>query len=369
MLLKEIENYPSQKIHVTGRFFAKAGEPVLFQIEGQDCGLEISCLGEVAEPAKNRPVVSEDIKKRLMRTGETNYLFDNITVELHGDLFLPLGKLNELRRQALSMWEEAYLRRFRRSAKKVKEAGKQNFSEKNGTSFDGSRKGFGIEQEVAVTVTAKEQLKEVLSHEKVSLIHLPLADFSNNDLDRLLHEINQAGKQALVSFPLTGKEAFSFQTKEKTGYLVNSWEMLEYIQSNHLTGNYYAAPDFYVTNEEALHCLKESYGFCNFFTAFDESVPLKKEGFVTVYGCIPVMETKGCIQRLLQGCHKFEKKAFTIRNPKKDEFLVVSHCNYCYNTIYTKQPVHKKENFPKLHFNFVMENGEQVRKVLREWNI
>lgn len=369
LLLKEIENYPSQKIHVSGKFFAKAGEPISFRIKGKDIGLEISCLGEIAEPAKNRPVISEDIKKRLMRTGETSYLFDDITVELYGDLFLPLGKLNELRRQALSMWEKAYLRKFRRSLKEMHEAGIQDFSKKDGMLFDESKKGLWAGQAAAVTVTTKEQFKEVLSHEKVSLIHLPLVYFPKNELDRLLHEINQAGKQALISFPLTGKEAFSFQTKEKTGYLVNSWEMLEYIKTNHLTGNCYGAPDFYATNEEAVHCLKESYGFSDFFTAFDESVPLKKEGFVTVYGCIPVMETKGCIRRQLQGCHNSPKKGFTIKNPKKDEFLVVSHCNYCYNTIYTKQPVHKKESFLKVHFNFVLESGEQVRKVLREWNI
>lgn len=349
-LLQKLQNLPEKKIHLTGKFRASVNEPVRFQISGK--GTEITCLGEVASLAKNRPVLADDLKNRLMRTGDTIYKFDEIEVDLEGDIFIPLGKMNELRRRALSLWEETFLSRFAHHAVTL------SLTE---TSQPTKSKCC------IATIMSHEQLQEVLLWDWIELIHLPLVSFHKESLDEALSLIEKAGKRAMVSFPQVLPDKFSFAPKKNVAYYVNSWEMLCYIKEHHLSGNVYIAPNMYAVNEEGINSFQNDFGSKDFFVAFDESLPLKTNGIVTVYGNIPVMVTKGCVWRTLHQCQK-NPKVLTIKNPKKDEFLVVRHCNYCYNTIYTKQPVFRNGNYDKIHFAFTVETKEQVRKVLSEWN-
>lgn len=349
-LLQTIQDFPEKKVHLTGKFHATANEPVWFQILGE--GMEITCFGEVASPAKNRPVVADDLKNRLLRTGDTIYKFDEIEVDVEGDLFIPLGKMNELRRQALSMWEEKYLSRFVRRAVPL--------------SLIENSQSAKTKCCIA-TVMSHEQLQEVLLWDEIEMVHLPLVSFHGQSLDEALNQMEKAGKRALVSFPQVLPKDFSFEPKNTIDYFVNSWEMLCYIRDHHLSGDLYIAPNMYAVNEEGIYSFQNDFGSKDFFAALDESLPLKTNGIVTVYGNIPVMVTKGCVWRTLKQCQK-NPKVLTIKNPKKDEFLVVSHCDYCYNTIYTKQPVFRNGDYDKIHFAFTVETKEQVRKVLSEWN-
>ena len=65
--------------------------------------------------AEQRPIQATEVEARLRKTGGTAFTLGDVQVSVHGDAFYPVGKLNELRRMALAMYEEEILRGSQRT--------------------------------------------------------------------------------------------------------------------------------------------------------------------------------------------------------------------------------------------------------------
>ena len=65
--------------------------------------------------AENRPMQAAEVEARLRKTGGTAFTLGDVQVSVHGDAFYPVGKLNELRRTALAMYEEEISRGSQRT--------------------------------------------------------------------------------------------------------------------------------------------------------------------------------------------------------------------------------------------------------------
>lgn len=65
--------------------------------------------------AEQRPMQATEVEARLRKTGGTAFTLGDVQVSVHGDAFYPVGKLNELRRTALAMYEEEILRGSQRT--------------------------------------------------------------------------------------------------------------------------------------------------------------------------------------------------------------------------------------------------------------
>ena len=66
-------------------------------------------------PAEQRPVQATEVEARLRKTGGTAFTLGDVQVSVHGDAFYPVGRLNELRRTALALYEEEILRGSQRT--------------------------------------------------------------------------------------------------------------------------------------------------------------------------------------------------------------------------------------------------------------
>lgn len=64
---------------------------------------------DVVSAAESHPMSEADVEARLRKTGGTVFTFDEVKVEIEGAAFYPVGKLNQLRRKALDMYEEEIL--------------------------------------------------------------------------------------------------------------------------------------------------------------------------------------------------------------------------------------------------------------------
>ena len=71
------------------------------------------------EKAKKQPITRQQIESQMRRTGGTPFVIRKIDMDYPGDLFAPLGALNQLRRDILEKAEEALLERHRPTAEKV----------------------------------------------------------------------------------------------------------------------------------------------------------------------------------------------------------------------------------------------------------
>ena len=74
------------------------------------------------EKAKNQPLTRQQIESQMRRTGTTPFVVRKITMDYAGDLFAPLGALNQLRRDLLEKVQESLLEKWRPTKEKVDEA-------------------------------------------------------------------------------------------------------------------------------------------------------------------------------------------------------------------------------------------------------
>ncbi|MCX6679253.1 MAG: U32 family peptidase [Methanothrix sp.] len=74
------------------------------------------------EKAKNQPTSRQQIVSQMLRTGGTLFVVRKITMDYAGDLFAPIGALNQARRDLLEKVQEAILEKRRPTKEKVERA-------------------------------------------------------------------------------------------------------------------------------------------------------------------------------------------------------------------------------------------------------
>lgn len=80
------------------------GEPARLQAEAGNC--RVTVLGAMAEPAQNRPVLEEDIRKQLQKLGDTCFALEDLEIRTDGKCFYSLKEINALRREAVRRLED-----------------------------------------------------------------------------------------------------------------------------------------------------------------------------------------------------------------------------------------------------------------------
>ncbi len=89
------ENLPSRKVRLQWTVTGSVGEPLI--IRDTNFGHEVASAGSL-EAAQNRPLTEEVLKKQLSRLGNTVYELGSLSIELDGDVMLPVSELNRMRR-------------------------------------------------------------------------------------------------------------------------------------------------------------------------------------------------------------------------------------------------------------------------------
>ena len=91
------------------------GAPAVLTIRDATGRMVTAVSEDLVFEAENRPMSPADVEARLRKTGGTAFTLGEVEVSIHGDAFYPVGKLNELRRSALAMYEEEILRGSQRT--------------------------------------------------------------------------------------------------------------------------------------------------------------------------------------------------------------------------------------------------------------
>jgi putative protease len=60
--------------------------------------------------AETHPMTADDLDARMRKTGGTAFTFDHVEIQMEDSVFLPVGQLNQLRREALTLFAEEKLR-------------------------------------------------------------------------------------------------------------------------------------------------------------------------------------------------------------------------------------------------------------------
>lgn len=100
------ELYRSERAVHEVNFYAeiKAEKPVLIKAICGDISAEV--YGECPDIAKKAPVDFSTLEKQLSKLGDTVFYYGNLTANIDDGLFVPAGKLNELRRNVIEKLTE-----------------------------------------------------------------------------------------------------------------------------------------------------------------------------------------------------------------------------------------------------------------------
>ncbi len=117
-LLNEIREtflLSQRDIPVCGVFRAAPGEPIRLTVTDEEGRAHVTVEGDVPESAVQSAADAEQVLAKLRRTGGSGYTWSQLSADVADGLFIPVSKLNELRREALSAYEETVVREWRRS--------------------------------------------------------------------------------------------------------------------------------------------------------------------------------------------------------------------------------------------------------------
>lgn len=97
---------------INGNLILFPGERAKLVLEYLTCRVE--CEGELVQPAMRQPLDEARAAKQMRKTGNTEFCFDRLDIEMKGEVFLPMQAVNELRREGLAGLEESVLAHYRR---------------------------------------------------------------------------------------------------------------------------------------------------------------------------------------------------------------------------------------------------------------
>lgn len=380
-LLREINETIIQKKvkeKIDGKLILSSTSSAKFILSYGDIIIEVQ--GDVAQEAMNQPTDATRIEKQMRKTGNTEFEFERLDIELLGNLFIPMQSLNDLRRRGLEALQEKILEQYRR-----------NLEQTYDCALEKQETVGRVREEINsfyVYVEQLEQFEEVVTKDCVKRIYLDAnAIRFVVDNPKTLGVIKAAHfhkKEIYLGLPHifrrnTGKQFETYYdnliAQGWDGLLIRNYESYQFLLEKGYKGSIVTDYSLYQFNRYAKQFWKNEQ--VDSFTAplelnFKE---LKEVGLedseLVVYGHLPMMVSAQCITKTTKGCQKQWGK-ITFKDRYQKEFTAKCNCDYCYNIIYNTAPVlltDQKEEIlelaPKaLRLHFTIEDKAKVNEVL-----
>ncbi len=383
------------KMPITGKVIIDTGEPIILELNYGNIHVRVN--GDIIEAAMNQPMTEDKIRKQIMKTRETSYVLRDLQISIKGNPFIPVQKLNELRRQGIEALSEAITSQYRRIAEhEPKEIfGVVKCSKNNGMNNMG----------ISVSVFDKNQLSVACSYPEVTAVYMDSDIVPFQDLLKLTKIVKESNKKCYIILPhIFRKTTYELYRQNKNiledntidGYILRNLEEYQFIHSvmNVTQSGKDLITDYnlYVMNRQAAAFWRD-LGVVKLTAPVELNYSELKElngiyNDIIVYGKIPLMVSAQCLAKTSSGrnnknCNKTSDEPCCLPNTDKIElmdrfdknFQVKRHCRECYNTIYNSQCLsllNYKEQVlsiePKnIRLNFTFETPEETGKVIQSF--
>lgn len=396
----------NKKIAIIGTLSAKAGERIALTVSYG--GNKVTAYQDVVMIAQKQPMTKDKLTAPILKTGDTLYYFDDLTIEADENIFVPVAWLNELRREAIQLLQENVVQSYRRNKEVYLEsnliAGTETLIVPKtvySKSYD-NVKASGVGKDtlgITVSVQTIEQLKAALSFPEVTAIYADYDTISACDIVQIAKDISEEGKELYLSLPHICRLSIYERLKkdlveitgidEVRGFIVKNFEEIAILQSllsnNETNKEIILNYNMYTMNREAIAFWKEK-GITQFTAPVELNYQeLKTLGLTScgmlVYGYLPLMVSAQCLYESTKGCRKqFDGDTKSNRNSYSGfltdrlgkKFFVSTNCSGCYNIIYNGQALalHKQVeeilglNPENIRLDFSRESTADMRKIL-----
>ena len=263
--------------------------------------------------AINKPLDKESILKQIRKTSDTPFFFENISIDLDENLFLPkLSTLNQLRRNILQDVEEYAIAKISRNYDLDLSEQNENTTLSNMRNNIKNNTDLSNNQKVKISILLNELNSNFdynkLQSENIDNIYIPLKYFSNNKYESILKLIT---------------EKFDTYIYMPTIIRLN-YNNLFFNIANTAVKNY-NIKGFVISNIGDIHLLN------SLFEDLNKNFKIISNYTLNVFNCNSVLELK-----------KLGISTFTI-SPELDKKAIEDLCDYNYLQkeliVYGKTPV------------------------------
>lgn len=372
------------------------------KIEVQYGKIKVSYQGDMVLVAQNRPLTKEVVTEKITKTGNTPFVFEKLEVTMDDDIFMPVNQLNQLRRGALEVLEEALLKPYERTLPELVEtssaetdrqtAGKAiNEKQISGQSLSQTSRQQPADSstEVRVLIEYAEQLPAVLKADFVDTVYLDCMLYTRENLIHKLSEdidrVHASGKKAFYVFPFIFRQQTSLFYEKimpelkklpLDGIMVRSLDEIAFIKE---WGN----ENWQMVSDSNLYTYSnEASEYFYRLGMMQDTIPvelnrkeiLRRENSrseMIIYGRLPLMITAQCIHKNTLGC-MHQPKVLNLKDRYSVHFPVKNFCSECYNVIYNSLPVClfkedvtvKKIAPAAVRLSFTTETEEEAEQIL-----
>ncbi len=370
-LLEEINKEILEKEEqaaVTGYFTARVGEPFLLHLTADATGVSVCEYGDIVERAQNSPVTRQQIIEKLSKTGGTGVAL-KLDGEAEDPLFIRIGSLNQVKRNAIAKLKEACIETCKR--KGIKRQEKKQVSE-----------AFQMRDVLSgctVHVTTAAQFNIVNKYEFVDTIIIEY-----NVSKEIGQEAVSSGRKVILALPYIFRENRTRQMEELfflsgmyDGILVRNLDAFAFLKKNDYQGIVVCDPFMYVYNAGAVDFYRQYFEqICFMMPAEltkDEMQQIPVRFLYRIYGYQPVMVTAQCFVNNYYDACGFEKdETIVFFDEKGNRFTAKNDCGYCYSVIYNTAPTdlimeyftEKREGQKSFLLEFTIEDPEDTEKIM-----
>lgn len=410
-----------EKIKGVLRLFA--GKPAILKLEYGS--FAITAEGAAVEKAQKRPLLYADIRRQLNKTGDSPFCFEKLDIEMEEELFLPLQALNQLRRDALEMLEQAVIDSHSREEtcgyQKAGnlDAGSGDEKSFTGQNYDGEKRKEEVSgvpgasgritksgpfQEkdflLNVSVMSEDQLAAVLGMKDSGKVHIDtiyldvsllfppkMDEAALQHARKLIDSVKKCGIRCyLQMMPILRSHIREYCRKESVrsiltsadGFLVRTLDVLAFLQAEGYTQPMVSDDGFYAYNRRAGEFLAElgidRRTLPSELNSSELSTLDTSGAELILYGRLPLMFTAQCLRKNTSGCTGIPS-ILNLRDRKQMEFPVRTRCTECCNVIYNSVPLNlfpcKKEirrlQPSRLRIAFTIEEADEVKEILNTY--
>ena len=353
--------------------------------EGNNSFLTVECknyvytaTGQTVDKAQKKPLIKEDVVKRLSKTGDTSFVFEELEVIMDDNIFMPNGAINELRRSALEGLKNELLSTYVRDESRCSKQKPAPVADKSAD----------LQAGCSASVETTAQLKEVCKSSLISRVYIDWNRYSLNDFDNEIADdirlVTSNGKKIYIILPAVCRDkTYNFLLSKQdllgqsaiSGFVVKNYEELGWCLNKFPDREIITDHNLYTYNDYAVNAYHE-------LNISLDTMPLELNGReiarrsnadteMIVYGYYPLMTSAQCVHRNSSKCDKCKQITY-LKDRYNKLFPVKNMCNECYNVIYNTLPTMlfndiarlKESKIHNLRLMFTVEDAAETREIL-----
>lgn len=360
------------RISLTGKLKAKKGEELSLEIRLQEAGNEsfVKVTKDIVEASRSISADSDMITSKLKQTGDTDYYFKDIILEVDEDAFVPAGLLKKIRREAIAKLEADIKKKHKRQSK---------VSSLPDIRYDKESDKINDKIKLKLGVKTLKQLMAVMKYPDIYGIYMDKDIYLEIKDTAIYDELKKHNIKMYIELPYV---------------ITNSFDCKSYLEDLDYDG-------IYVRNIDAFSLEMDYnkdivlgaglYAYNNYARSFindrykDALFELPKELNISelqglncmmselcIYEYQQVMLSNNCIKKSRGKCNN--TREFTqITDDRGNSFYAYSKCDECINTIYNgvpflcfdKKDIADLKGVKYYRMNFTIEDENRVDIIMR----